>query len=223
MRVSIRQPMGDQAKEGRPGRLSKGLAQYLAEQYTPWLSAVPGVRQRLPLSDSLCSAEAGPFDGHRRGERGATWMPCYCCCKAMEGLECARRFRRHSARTLLLGAFVRVVHNGTGWIAPQTETLSSSDELSFDERGSFLARNRVSREASSADASADASGVSQCALGGSQSVSGGSQSASGGSQSASGGSQPPSGASRVNGPETTASEGGGVLPTLVRFCRGRTV
>jgi hypothetical protein len=92
-------------------------------------------------------------------------MPCYCCCKAMEGLECARRFRRHSARTLLLGAFVRVVHNGTGWIAPQAETLSSSDELSFDKRESFLARDRVSGDFSSADASADASGVSQCASG----------------------------------------------------------
>ena len=177
----------------------------MAEQYTPWLSAVPGVRQCLPLSDSLCSAEACPFDGRRRGERGATWMPSHCCCKAMEGLQCAGRFRRHSDRTLLLGAFVRVVHNGTGWIAPQAETLLSSDELSFDERGSFLARNRVSREASSADTSADASGVSQCAPGGSQSVSGGSQSASGGS--------------RVNGPDVTASEGGGVLPTEVRFCR----
>ena len=61
-------------------------------------------------------------------------MLCYCCCKAMEGLECARRFRRRSASTLFLGAFVQVVHNGTGWIAPQAETLSSSDELSFDER-----------------------------------------------------------------------------------------
>ena len=54
-------------------------------------------------------------------------------------------------------------------------------------------------------------------------MSGGSQSTSGGSQSASGGSQSASGASRVNGPDMTASEGGGVLPTLVRFCRGRTV
>ena len=77
-----------------------------------------------------------------------TWIPSHCCCKAMEDLECARRFRRHFARTLLLGAFVRVVHNGTGWIAPQAEALLSSDELSFDERGSFLARNSSFRQQS---------------------------------------------------------------------------
>ena len=137
-------------------------------------------------------------------------------CQRMEGLECARRFRRRSASMLLLGAFVRVVHNGTDWIAPQVQTLSSSEESSFDQRGSFLARTRVSGDDSFADASADAPGVSSCAPGGLQSASGGSQSASRGSQSAYRG-------STVNGPDMTASEGGGVLPTLVRFYRGKTV
>jgi hypothetical protein len=63
----------------------------------------------------LGSAEADLFDGGRRG--GTTGMPCYRCCKAMEGLECARQFRRHPARTLLLlRAFVWVVSRGIVWI-----------------------------------------------------------------------------------------------------------